>query len=158
MSDITPKEAIANLNHIYGMVAPDIQRSLDVAIKALERPQGDCISREALKNDISEKLCDKFDKWSKTITVSEFEAVVIDVIDNAPPVEAFTLEDMQNNYDAGVDSVIGKYDKAKGEWIDYSDEGYVECPFCGSATTCDDNKDELHYCWNCGADMSGGNK
>ena len=33
------KEAIANLNHLYGMVAPDIQRSLDVAIKALERPQ-----------------------------------------------------------------------------------------------------------------------
>ena len=40
MNDITPKEAIANLNHLYGMVAPDIQRSLDVAIKALERPQG----------------------------------------------------------------------------------------------------------------------
>ena len=41
MTDITPKEAIANLNHIYGMVAPDIQRSIDVAIKALERPQGE---------------------------------------------------------------------------------------------------------------------
>ncbi len=39
MNEITPKEAIANLNHIYGMVAPDIQRSLDVAIKALEKPQ-----------------------------------------------------------------------------------------------------------------------
>lgn len=39
MNDITPKEAIANLNHLYGMVAPDIQRSIDVAIKALERPQ-----------------------------------------------------------------------------------------------------------------------
>lgn len=36
MNDITPKEAIANLNRLYGMVAPDIQRSLDVAIKALE--------------------------------------------------------------------------------------------------------------------------
>ena len=41
MTEITPKEAIANLNHIYGMVAPDIQRSLDVAIKALERPTGE---------------------------------------------------------------------------------------------------------------------
>ena len=29
-------EAIANLNHIYGFVSPDIQRSLDMAIKALE--------------------------------------------------------------------------------------------------------------------------
>lgn len=33
---MTIKEAIVNLNHIYGMVAPDIQRSLDLAIKALE--------------------------------------------------------------------------------------------------------------------------
>lgn len=79
---LTNKEAIANLNHIYGIVSPDIQRSLDVAFKALEeRPQG--------------------------------------------------------------------------EWIDHSDEGYVECPFCGEATNCEDNKDELHYCFHCGAKMKG---
>ena len=42
-----------------------------------------------------------------------------------------------------------------GKWIDYSDEGYVECPFCHSATNCDGNKDELHYCFSCGADMRG---
>lgn len=41
----------------------------------------------------------------------------------------------------------------KGKWIDYSDEGYVECPFCHSATNCDDNKDELHYCFSCGAEL-----
>ncbi len=40
-----------------------------------------------------------------------------------------------------------------GKWIDHSDEGYVECPFCGSLTTCEDNIDELHYCFNCGAKM-----
>lgn len=34
--EMTNSEAIANLNHIYGMVSPDIQRSLDAAIKALE--------------------------------------------------------------------------------------------------------------------------
>ena len=34
---MTNHEAISNLNHIYGMVAPDIQRSIDVAIKALEK-------------------------------------------------------------------------------------------------------------------------
>ena len=44
----------------------------------------------------------------------------------------------------------------KGKWIDYSDEGYVECPFCHSATNCDGNKDELHYCFSCGADMREG--
>lgn len=39
--DMTNSEAIANLNHIYGFVSPDIQRSLDVAFKAMERPQGE---------------------------------------------------------------------------------------------------------------------
>lgn len=43
-----------------------------------------------------------------------------------------------------------------GEWIDHSDEGYVQCPFCGSLTTCEDNIDELHYCFNCGAKMERG--
>ena len=42
-----------------------------------------------------------------------------------------------------------------GKWFDHSDEGYVECPFCGSLTTCDDNIDELHYCFNCGSRMRG---
>ena len=44
-------------------------------------------------------------------------------------------------------------DKPQGEWIDYSEEGFIECPFCHKATNCDDNKDELHYCWYCGAKM-----
>ena len=47
-------------------------------------------------------------------------------------------------------------DRPTGEWIDYSDEGYVECPFCHSATNCDGNKDELHFCFSCGAKMKGG--
>lgn len=38
---MTIKEAIANLNHIYGMCAPDIQRSLDEAIKVLEEKEKD---------------------------------------------------------------------------------------------------------------------
>ena len=46
-------------------------------------------------------------------------------------------------------------ERKKGRWIDYSDEGYVECPFCHSATNCDGNKDELHFCFSCGADLRG---
>lgn len=45
------------------------------------------------------------------------------------------------------------FGKKEGEWIDHSDEGYVQCPFCGSLTTCEDNIDELHYCFNCGEKM-----
>lgn len=40
-----------------------------------------------------------------------------------------------------------------GKWINYSDEGFVECPFCEHATNCEDNIDELHYCFYCGARM-----
>ena len=42
-----------------------------------------------------------------------------------------------------------------GKWIDYTEDGYVECPFCHSATNCDGNKEELHFCFSCGADMRG---
>ena len=44
-------------------------------------------------------------------------------------------------------------DRAKGEWIDCSEDGYIECPFCHEATNCDGNISELHYCWNCGAEL-----
>ena len=51
-----------------------------------------------------------------------------------------------------VNGVILPKEKT-GYWIDYSDEGYVECPFCDHATNCEDNIDELHYCFYCGAKM-----
>lgn len=39
---MTNKEAISNLERIYGIVSPDIQISLDLAVKALEkRPTGE---------------------------------------------------------------------------------------------------------------------
>lgn len=44
-------------------------------------------------------------------------------------------------------------ERQRGEWIDYTEDGYVECPFCHNATNCDGNKDELHFCFSCGADM-----
>jgi hypothetical protein len=40
-----------------------------------------------------------------------------------------------------------------GRWINHAEEGYVECPFCHSATNCDDNISELHFCFSCGARM-----
>ena len=43
--------------------------------------------------------------------------------------------------------------RPKGHWIDHSDEGYVECPKCGSATNCDGNISDLHFCFSCGAEM-----
>ena len=40
-----------------------------------------------------------------------------------------------------------------GHWIDYSEEGFVKCSECGSATNCDGNINELHFCFSCGAKM-----
>lgn len=44
-------------------------------------------------------------------------------------------------------------ERPHGEWRDFSDDGYVECPFCEHATTCNDDIEELHFCFFCGADM-----
>ena len=41
----------------------------------------------------------------------------------------------------------------QGKWIDYNEDGYVECPYCHAATNCDDNIEELNYCWSCGAKL-----
>ena len=55
---------------------------------------------------------------------------------------------------AEISDLIKAYERPQGEWLDYSEEyGYIECPFCGQATTCEGNIDELHYCWNCGAHL-----
>lgn len=136
MNDITPKEAIANLNHIYGMVAPDMQRSLDVAIKALERPTCDLISREALKEH-------------KVYSEERHEYVVpVYNIDNAQPVDAIV-----NTIEV----------RTKGEWIPmnpdcrgYSD--YFKCSICGAYIYPNIPEKELDYngCPYCFADMRKG--
>lgn len=42
-----------------------------------------------------------------------------------------------------------------GKWKNFIDDGYVECPFCGHATTCECSEamKDLHFCFYCGADM-----
>lgn len=75
MNDITPKEAIANLNHLYGMVSPDIQRSLDVAIKALERQQDNQIAWKKgyecgyhqAKEDIAKRIKEQYNEHHELI-------------------------------------------------------------------------------------------
>lgn len=44
-------------------------------------------------------------------------------------------------------------ERKTGKWIDRSEDGYVECPFCGHLTTCEGNIEDLHYCFWCGAKM-----
>ena len=112
-------------------------------------PSGDCISREALKEH-------------KVYSEERHEYVVpVYIIDNAQPID-LDKQTYKDAYDQGyADGWKERYGepdgRLKGEWIDYSETGgYVECPFCGSATTCESNKEELHFCFNCGAQMGGG--
>ena len=93
-----------------------------------------------------------FDALKETLFIkfgNQLPNGLLDEIDNAPTVKTYCYFCGQTEH--------GKIEeRPTGEWIDYSDEGYVECPFCGNATNCEDNKDELHYCWHCGARMKGG--
>ena len=120
----------------------------------------DLISREALKKAI--------EKAFEEANLSEYEACVCvceiydKQIDNAPTVELneSVIQEVLNK--RCMTAVTNEYlialhgKRPQGEWIDHSEDGYVECPFCEHLTTCEDNIDELHYCWNCGAKMRKG--
>lgn len=108
--------------------------------KIEEIPQGDLISRSEAEKLGATCLARRNEN-------GQLEAIIN--LDNSPTVEQKYYERIV----AQINPVIEA--RPTGEWVDYSNEGYVECPFCGSATNCEDNKDELHYCWNCGAKMKG---
>lgn len=91
------------------------------------------------------------------------------LINNAPPIKTtieslistLSVEELKATTRFKVDTPSGEaisFRREKtGNWIDHSeDEGYVECPFCHELTNCNGNKEELHYCWHCGAKMTGG--
>ena len=60
-------------------------------------------------------------------------------------------------YKKGFEAARKQFERPHGKWRDYSNEGYVECPFCEHATNCEDNIEELHYCFFCGASMISSN-
>ena len=108
--------------------------AFEMAISALEQePCEDAISREAVVDD--------FIEWREKLEYA--------VGEDYSGVHLLNVA-IQKIWD--MPSVTPS--RRKGHWIDYSDEGFVECPFCGHATNCEDNIDELHYCFYCGAELS----
>lgn len=66
---MTDKEAISNLNQIYGFVSSEIQQSLDLAIKALEeKPQGEWIDQDFDDLKISDYRCNQCGHYQDDIT------------------------------------------------------------------------------------------
>jgi len=75
---------------------------------------------------------------------------------NKEKLESILVEYGVSFTDALADRLLKEFfQEEKGEWItDNIDDGYVECPFCHSLTNCEWGKyDDLHFCFNCGADM-----
>lgn len=71
---------------------------------------------------------------------------------------ACDLVEKDTNIFAAYFLAIEALNRPHGEWRDYSDDGYVECPFCEHATTCNDDIENLHFCFFCGAELRKGGK
>ena len=169
---MTREVAIKAIQDFIGWFKEDslIRKALDMAIQALEQnesteewyklfvkkldeqePCNDAISREAAIN-IASLHCLTIDETVKAI---EQLPSVTQKSGNPQSSEHFIDGVHAMGYREGYKDA---QKQKSGKWIDYSDEGYVECPFCGHATNCEDNIDELHYCFYCGAKMESEDK
>ena len=134
---MTRKEAKAILeNDIVGGHVEGNARFMDafwMAVDALsQEPRDDVISRDAVLSAICDYVAfEEYEDKSHTFTIRPLTKRI-----------------------KQLPSVTQK----SGKWIDYRDDGFVECPFCGHATNCEDDIDELHYCFYCGAKMESEDK
>ena len=104
----------------------------------------DAISRQAV---LSEKIYTETEGWSGY-------TVDADYIEHLPSVTQKSDEQLyKNGFADGYEQGYKDAEQKSGKWIDYREDGFVECPFCGHATNCEDDIDELHYCFYCGARM-----
>ena len=94
------------------------------------------------------------DALLKAIIQMSLDGNVFDQIRNAPTIEprCETCEAFNKT------RLLIPQPQRTGRWIDHVEDGYVECPFCHSATNCDDNISDLHFCFSCGARMEGSEK
>lgn len=111
--------------------------------------KGDLISREALK--------EAFDDYIKANpNISGIFEVGKFIIDNAPTVKSFTLEDIEEQYRKGLEKGLSEWEteRPQGEWV-WSDNrwglGDWLCNKCEHYA-----HDKSNFCPNCGAEMVGG--
>lgn len=139
------KSRIEYLLKVDDLLDKHDREALDMAIKALSQEPTDAISREAVLQAVSEGC----QEWRGIYGRCEELINALPSV-NPQPSEHFIDGVHAMGYREGYKDA---QKQKSGKWIDYSDEGYVECPFCGHATNCEDDIDELHYCFYCGARM-----
>lgn len=121
--------------------------AFDLAIKALEeRPQGDLISREALKKYAIP--CDIHNGALTELCVPLYQ------IDNAPTITFDKVHSYDVGYSIGYDVGYSEGAKAKeprGKWITHQTGLLLweECDQCGARV----GTIGMYYCPNCGAKM-----
>ena len=134
----------------------------DQCVKANEDGTcNDAISRNGIKEKYRQFIVRNLKDDERGIDLSEYAEEPCRrfnaFIDSLPSVQPSECEECgkKANAIAKYSYDYGKQDaRRKGHWIDYSEDGYVECPFCEHATNCEDDIDELHYCFYCGAELS----
>ena len=137
--EMTNSEAISNLNHIYGIVSSDIQRSLDLAIKALEERPQDCSDCKRYDFPYFEI---KFDKEQKQELVDKAKAGILANIETERP--------------------QGEWIKVKEERMSIDMSGEIatryKCSKCGRPITILPSKLADYPFCHCGAEMRKGGK
>ena len=144
---MTNEEAIAIIRNEYKCVDRDCDIERSCGKCDLMMPSKEPIL-EAYKlaiQALSQEPCD--DVVSRQAVIDMIEGFIADATSHgiSPRLDPYYVM----NGIKGLPSVTQKY----GKWIDYREDGFVECPFCGHATNCEDDIDELHYCFYCGAKM-----
>ena len=115
--------------------------------------KGDLISREALKKSFEDTVC---------IEPMPY-AFVKQIIDNAPTIKTFTLEDIEEQYRKGLEKGLSEWEteRPQGEWIflkanEEQTDGY-ECSVCKRTYhTRVAYFSEYNFCPICGASMKKG--
>ncbi len=116
-----------------------------------ERPQGDLISREALKDKLTDTI--NVNDITKSEWYEGYTAcvqVLSELIDSAQAVETYTKDDMTREYLKGYNACKDMNERPQGEWK-MDEYGLPYCNKCGIHPDYTSN-----FCPNCGADMRKG--
>lgn len=140
--DIEPRYCKDMRSDVKGLYYEAINRIIEAVSNGIpydEKPQGDLVSRGALKKHIAEtfEIEEKIDKkWAMGLKYS------LKIIDKAPAVEPQISPEVLNQFA----KYVATHERPQGEWITI-DAFVVKCSVCGVESFA------TPFCPRCGADM-----